>query len=217
MQPLYHRKNTKEGQFIDISLLDCLVSYNGLVEPAGLGKKSDRTGNHHSLLSPFGLFRGRHESMIICAPNPKLWALLCEVMGRQEMLKDPFFATGPDRANNLGQLVEQVEAWLKEFPTIKEPLALLEAAGIPCAKVNTTADLLEDEHLKTRGIITELETPDGLPTRSIKSRGNPFKFSNIKPVLKKAPNLGQHQDELLQSAGYDDAQIDEFKKRWKVS
>ena len=156
-------------------------------------------------------------SMIICAPNPKLWALLCEVMGRQEMLKDPFFATGPDRANNLGQLVEQVEAWLKEFPTIKEPLALLEAAGIPCAKVNTTADLLEDEHPKTRGIITELETPDGLPTRSIKSRGNPFKFSNIKPVLKKAPNLGQHQDELLQSAGYDDAQIDEFKKRWKVS
>jgi len=214
---LYHRKNTGSGQYIDISLLDCMVSYNGFVETAGIGKNPTRTGNHHSLLAPFGVFNGRSESIIIGAPNPKLWTLLCDVMGKSEMATDPAFATGSDRLQNMDQLVDLVETWLKSFSNINEPLALIEEAGIPCAKVNTTTDLLEDEQLKAREMITDLETPDGMPTRSIKARGNPFKFSEVRADMKKPPALGQHQNEILKSVGYDDAKIAELKTRWRVS
>lgn len=110
-----------------------------------------------------------------------------------------------------------VETWLQTFSNIAEPLALIDQSGIPCAKVNTTADVIEDVQLKARGMITELEMPDGLPTRKIVSRGNPFKFSEVKAVLKKPPTLGQHQDEILQSVGYDEAKIAELKSKWHLS
>jgi CoA:oxalate CoA-transferase len=214
---LYHRKCTGVGQHVDIALLDCLVSFNGLIEPAATGRKPTRTGNHHSMLAPFGLFNGSNGSVIIGAPNPKLWTLLCNVMGKGEMAKDPLFATGPDRIKNMDKLIELVETWLKTFSDIAEPLELIDQAGIPCAKVNTTAEVLEDEQLKARGMIAELETPDGLPTRKIIARGNPFKFSEVKAVLKKPPVLGQHQDEILQSVGYDEAKIAELKSKWNLS
>ena len=214
---LYHRKCTGIGQHVDIALFDCMVSFNGFVETAGTGRKPTRTGNHHSLMCPFGLFNGSNGSIIIGAPNPKLWALLCDVMGRGEMAKDPLFITGTDRLKNLDKLIVMVETWLKTFPNIDEPLALIDKAGIPCAKVKTTAEVLEDEQLKARDMITELEMPDGLPIRKIRARGNPFKFSEVKAVLKKPPLLGQHQDEILKSVGYDETEIAELKNKWHLS
>lgn len=101
---LYHRKCTGFGQHVDIALFDCLVSFNGLIEPAGTGGKPTRSGNHHSLLAPFGLFNGTGGSVIIGAPNPKLWALLCNVMGKAELTKDSLFATSSDRVKKPGQV-----------------------------------------------------------------------------------------------------------------
>ena len=214
---LYHRKCTGIGQHVDIALFDCMVSFNGFVETAGTGRKPTRSGNHHSMMCPFGLFNGSNGSIIIGAPNPKLWALLCDVMGKGEMTKAPLFATGTDRLKNLDKLIVMVETWLKTFSNIDEPLALIDKAGIPCAKVNTTAEVLEDEQLKARRMISDLEMPDGLPTRKIRARGNPFKFSEVKAVLKKPPLLGQHQDEILKSVGYDETEIAELKSKWHLS
>lgn len=214
---LYHRQNTGVGQYIDISLLDCMVSFNGLVESAGLGRKVTRTGNHHGLLAPFGLFQGTGGSVIIGAPNQKLWAALCTVMGKPELAVDPLFATAPERLKNLESLVGEIETWLKTFANVDEPLALIDKASIPCAKVNATADLLKDVQLIERGMITEMEMPDQMPTRKIKARGNPLKFSAVKAEMKKPPNLGQHEAEILSLLGYDASSIETLKNKWSVS
>lgn len=214
---LYHRQRTGVGQYVDISLLDCLVSYNSMLEPAAVGEKVTRSGNHHGMVAPFGVFNGRSASIVIAAPNPKLWSLLCRVMGKPELIKNPEFATGADRTANIDKMIEVVETWLKSFVDISEPLALIEQAGIPCARVNKTAEVLQDKQLKMRGMIREIETPDGLPTRKIFGRGNPFMFSEVKADLKKSPQLGQHQDEILESIGYDEAKIAELKGKWKLS
>jgi crotonobetainyl-CoA:carnitine CoA-transferase CaiB-like acyl-CoA transferase len=213
---LFHRSITGIGQYVDIALLDCLASFNGLIESAGLGKTPTRTGNHHGQLAPFGLFRGNGGSVIIGAPNPKLWSSLCRLMGKRELADDPMFCTSAARIKNLNQMVAEIENWLKTFTTVDEPLALIDQAGIPCAKVNKTADLLADRQLQAREMITELETPDGLATRTIKARGNPFKFSAVKADMKKPPNLGQHQDEVLQSIGCSQAMIARLKEKWDV-
>jgi crotonobetainyl-CoA:carnitine CoA-transferase CaiB-like acyl-CoA transferase len=214
---LYHRECTGKGQHVDIALLDCMASFNSYIDVAGIGVKPTRTGNHHPFLVPFGMFTGYDGSVIIGAPNPKLWMLLCNVMGKSEMAEDPLFAKGPDRLKNLDKLKVLIEDWLQTYPNVDEPLALIEAAGIPCAKVNTTAEALENEQLKAREMITEMETPDGMPTRKIRVRGNPFKFSEVKAVLKKPPALGQHQNEILKSVGYDETKINELKNRWHVT
>jgi len=69
-----------------------------------IGIKPTRTGNHHPFLVPFGMFTGNDGSVIIGAPNPKLWMMLCNVMGKSEIAKDPLFATGADRLKNLDKL-----------------------------------------------------------------------------------------------------------------
>ena len=57
-----------------------------------------------TFLVPFGMFTGNDGSVIIGAPNPKLWMMLCYVMGKSEIAKDPLFATGADRLKNLDKL-----------------------------------------------------------------------------------------------------------------
>jgi crotonobetainyl-CoA:carnitine CoA-transferase CaiB-like acyl-CoA transferase len=70
---LYYREMTGKGQYIDISLLDCMVAMNGQVEIAAVGENPTRVGNHHPSLTPFGLFNGKTSSVIICAPSNNLW------------------------------------------------------------------------------------------------------------------------------------------------
>lgn len=213
---LYHRERTGKGQHIDIALLDCLVSMNGSVEPAGLGRKPTRSGNHSPVLTPFGIFQGNGEAVIICAPAQKPWQSLCEVMGRKDMIDDPLFLNNATRAGNQVLLVAAIDKWLQTFDNVDEPLALLDKAGVPCAKVNSTADLLENRQLQAREMITDLEMPDGISVKSIKARGNPLKFSEAKAVLRKAPTLGQHQGEVLASLGYDVAIIAAMKEKWRL-
>lgn len=214
---LYYRQRTGKGQHIDIALLDCLVSMNGNVDVAGLGMQPTRTGNHSTALAPFGLFQGNGEAVIICAPAQKLWIALCALMGRKEMIEDPLFSNSGARAKNLAPVVAAIEEWLQTFADIDEPLGLMDRAGIPCAKVNSATDVLHNEQLQMRGMITEIETPEGVSPPRVTTRGNPMKFSAAEAVLKRAPALGQHQDEVLKSIGCDEALIAELKNRWNLS
>lgn len=213
---LYYRQVSGKGQYIDIALLDCVVSFNGLIETASIGKRPTRAGNHHVSMAPFGVFSGNDGSLVICAPSPRMWEKLCEAMGKSELANEPRFKTGADRLKHLNQLIKEIETWLKSFDKVDIPLSLLDAAGIACCKVSTTNEVLDDEQLKSRGMIMELETPDGVPTRKIRARGNPWKFSETQAVLKKAPNLAQHEDEILKRLGYDDRTISMLKEKWSI-
>jgi crotonobetainyl-CoA:carnitine CoA-transferase CaiB-like acyl-CoA transferase len=213
---LFHRERTGNGQHIDISLLDCLVSMNGSVDVAGLGMNPTRTGNHTSAAAPFGVFQGNGAAVAICAPAQKPWNSLCALMGRMDLLVDPLFSSIGARGSNRQLLIAEIEKWLHSFADIDEPLRLMDNAGIPCAKVNSAADVLENEQLQARGMVTELETPIGVSPARVRTRGNPLKFSAATAVLNKAPALGQHQEEVLRSIGYDETAIAELKQRWEV-
>ncbi len=214
---LYHRERTGEGQQIDISLLDCLWAINGSVEIAGVGRKITRSGNHHGALAPFGIYQGTGGALIVCAPAAGPWKALCDLMGRPDMVEDPLFSNSGARVKNLGQLVPVIEGWLKSFADTDEPLALMDKAGIPCAKVNSTTQALDNEQLLARDMIVDLETPDGVAVKTIKARGNPMKFSAGKAEQRKAPALGQHEDEILETIGYDAAAIARVKSKWGVN
>lgn len=214
---LYYRERTGRGQQIDISLLDCLVGINGMIEIAGVGKKPTRSGNHHGSMAPFGVYEGSAGSLIICCVAQGPWKSLCILMGRPELFEDPGFANTGMRVKNLAPLVMAIEGWLKSFPNVDEPWRLMDEAGIPCAKVNTTNQALENPQLLAREMIIDLATPDGVTQESIKARGNPLKFSADKATPSKAPALGQHEAEILSSIGYDDAAVSRVKEKWSIA
>lgn len=213
---LFHRERTGEGQHIDISLLDCMVSMNGAIDLAAYGINVTRSGDHSLYLPPFGMFKGKDEAVVICAPGKSPWTALCNAMGRQDMIENPMFSTTAARAKNIRELIDIIENWLKSFNDIEEAIRIMERTGVPCAKVNSCAEVLQNQQLKARNMFVELETPTGISPDRIKTRGNPLKFSTVRAIMKKPPLLGEHQDEVLKSIGYDEIRIATLKNRLNI-
>lgn len=215
---LYHRERTGKGQYMDISLIDCLVSYNHYVEGVSVGAKPTRSGNNAPGAAPFGLFKGKENRfVVICAINPKHWGLLCNAMKRPEMIDDPEFNSVGARVKNVKKVTEIIEGWLCSYENIDIPAKILDEAGVPCSKVNSTSDLVTDEYMLSRGMIVDFPMPEGMSVKSIKARGTPFRFSEDEAVFGVSPKLGQHEDEVLKSIGYSSSAIADLKKKWEIA
>lgn len=213
---LYHRKCTGEGQYIDIALLESLVNQNGFFEMASvLGRKPTRVGQHHTTICPYGVFAGSHgQSAVICAPNDKLWGLLCGVMKRNDLNKDPDFL-GANRTKNSKRVISLLENWLCNFDDINEAITLMDAAGIPCCTVQATADLIHNEHLQARGAFVEIDTPPSYKeVKKLTIRGPWIKFSKTPMEPSRSSDLGEYNHEILSGLGYSIDQIDGMQQIW---
>lgn len=193
---LFYRERSGKGQYIDVSLLECLVASNDYCEAAFLGMDAYRNGNHHGLVAPYGAFIGNNGSIIVGALNQKLWGKLCRLIERPDMAEDPRFDTVFKRVKALDEVIDAIETWLRKFDNVVEPARLIMEQGIPCAKVNTTYDLQKDPQLLHRGMITELKTPE-LSMGKVTARGVHLKFSETPGELGIAPKLGEHTHEIL--------------------
>lgn len=136
-------------------------------------------------------------------------------MNKPELIDDIQYATGPNRLKNIEQVVDIITTWLDSFPQIENAVALMEEKGIPCAKVRTTAELVDHAQLIARDMIVDLDMPNGMLTKSLKIRGNHLKFSAHKAVLKRPPNLGEHTKEVLLELGYAASEAEAFIQNWQ--
>ena len=140
-------------------------------------------------------------------------------MDKVEEGNAPDIVTQDKRVANIPRVVEFVESWLKGFEDIQTAADLLEQAGIACAKVKTTQELLNDEHVLARGAIVDLPTPPaaaaaGVPT--IKARGPWVKFSKTPATfVGGAEDLGQSNYTILTRYGLDKEEIDALESRWR--
>jgi len=215
---LFHRKNTGEGQYIDVSLLEGLVNQNGFFEMASVvGKNPTRIGQHHVTLCPYGVYSGKNgQSAVICAPNNKLWQKLCGIMGREDILKNPDFSSGSARTKNQKLVIQIIEEWLSVYDNISDAVKLMDEAGIPCCLVKSTKDLLDDEHLAARGMFVEIDTPPSYKkVKKLKIRGPWVKFSKTPMEPSRSSDLGEYNYEVLGALGYSREDIDQFQQTWK--
>ena len=214
---MYYREITGKGQHIDISLARVLMWMAARFDFVYNGQQECRSGNYHTTLAPYGIFSGNNgESIIIGALNQNLWTKLCNVMGRPELAGDPKFITNDKRCENLREVVEIIETWLKSLDKIEDAQKLLMDAGVPCAKVYSNEDVYNDPHFNESGWITTVPAPDGItsiPGRIFPS--NPVTFSEVQPVYGKAPNLGQNNHEILEKLGYTSEEVDRMEREWE--
>lgn len=215
---LYHRAVTGKGQHIDISLVRALLWMAAKMDHKVTGgPMQTRTGNHHSNLAPYGVFKGNNgETIVIGVLSAKLWDLFCKTIGKPELVADPRFVSNDKRVENKAAMIELIEDWLKTFEHISDAAQLLMDAGIPCAKIYNMKDIENDPHYKECGWIADMPMADGMT--SLRTRPfptNPFGFSGFAPEYKKAPALGEHNHEILESLGYTAEEIDEMEQRWE--
>ena len=214
---LYYREVTGEGQQIDISLARSLMWMAAKLDQNITGEMAHRTGNHHSNLAPYGVFRGNNgESCIIGALSTKIWDSLCDLIGRPELAQDPKFVSNDKRVENKAELIEILESWLRTFDHISDAIDAMMKAGVPCAKIYNMHDIDVDPHYNECGWIADMPLAgDGTTFKTRRFPTNPFRFSAFEAEYKKAPALGADNHEVIEKLGYSAAEIDEMEKEWE--
>lgn len=187
---------TGRGQFLDVSLVDAQTTW--LANLGGTffatGERPPRLGNAHPTVTPYQPVRAKNKTMIIAVGNERLWQRFCGILGVEEtLMTDPRFATNAVRNEHRAALIEALEPILAERDA-EAWIEALVAAGIPAGPINFPDDTLTDEHIKSRGMIVELEHPlIGL----VRSIGFPVRFSSTGPTYRRhPPRLGEHNDEI---------------------
>jgi crotonobetainyl-CoA:carnitine CoA-transferase CaiB-like acyl-CoA transferase len=194
---LFHRQRTGEGQFVEVPMLECVVSFN-LVEnmfghtfdpPTGQWSYT-RSANPHRRPFP------TKDGYIGLLPyTDQQWDQFFEVAGWSETIsQDPRFTDFRTRAANIAALYAMVGE-VTSSRTTDEWLALLKPLQIPVVKMNRLDDLFDDPHLDAVGLFERHQHPDAGPYISIRP---PVRYSASPANIRRhPPRLGQHTDEVL--------------------
>ena len=155
-------------------------------------------GKHHHSLCPFGIFDAKDGGVAIAAPMPAQWEILCQEMGRPELVDDERTKDFAARRKNR----EFVEGVVSEWTGALTRDQVVEALGgkVPCGPVQTAADIFESPHTAVREMVAEVELPgDNEPVRIV---GSPIKYTETKTgVRSRAPLLDEHREEILAEFG----------------
>jgi crotonobetainyl-CoA:carnitine CoA-transferase CaiB-like acyl-CoA transferase len=166
-------------------------------------------GNDHPNLAPYGPVPCADRPLVLGAGNDRQFRRLCAAVGRDDLAVDPRFATNADRLAHRAALADALAATLRGAPAAAWQ-ARLEAAGVPCAQVNTLDAVFTDPQVVASGLVVEVDGPAG-PLRLV---GSPLLVDGARPpVLRPPPRLGEHTDEVLAALGLDTDTIAALRAR----
>lgn len=211
MAALHYREKSGEGQYIDISMLDAQVAW--LTYQAAFffanGEAPKRMGAAHPTLVPYQAFMCNDGKYInVAVGSERIWERFCKGMGREDLKDHPDYATNSVRVNNRGAIVSMLQEIFLTRP-VTEWVEDLQAANVPCGPINDLADVFADPQVLARNMYLEMPHPT---LGSIKQTGLPIKFSLTPGGLDRHPPLlGEHNQEILQSLGYSDADVQSLK------
>ena len=190
------RDLTGVGQHVDVALLDTAVSFliTAIPEYLLLGKKMSRRGNRDRYCAPANLFRAKDGRWVfIASATDALFPRLLKVMGREEILKDPRFAKNDARMKHVDEGEALLADWVK-LRTADDVVGLVRGAGLPCAKVATIDEVVDDPQVRHREMLVEIEHPT---VGRFPMHGLNVHYSDTRQTIRRAPPLlGQHNEEV---------------------
>ncbi|MDW5444155.1 CaiB/BaiF CoA-transferase family protein [Polaromonas sp. SM01] len=211
-----HRRESGEGQYIDMSLLDCIVSINSYqaINYFLSGKIPQRMGNAHSNMVPYQVFRCKEGDIIIAVGNDGQYAAFCKVIERPQLATDPLYTSSAQRNRNRTTLIPLIaEAMLAR--TMEEWVTLLEANNVPCGPINDMKQVFEDPQVRHRDMQLSLPHNTGVQAPSV---ANPIRLSAT-PIRyeRSAPTLGEHNHAILRDRlGLSDERMADLQARGVV-
>lgn len=187
---LYDRERTGSGASLHVAMIDALGEW--MSQPAYYSRYGERpclrTGARHPSISPYGPYPTADGTIFLGVQNQREWAVLCrEVLGRQDLIDDPRFATNNDRVMHDTELTRLLVEAFRER-TAHETVALLDQFGIANARMRTPAEFTEHPQLEARDRWRAVETPGGVMNALIP----PVETSGWEPAMGPVPILGEH-------------------------
>ena len=126
-----------------------------------------------------------------------VWAKICKVIGQEDWITDPLYATPPARLPHLKDIFARIEQWTMT-KTKFEAMDILNELDIPCGPILSMKEIAADEGLRATGTVVEVDHPQRGKYLSV---GNPIKMSDSPTEVTRSPLLGEHTDEVLAQLG----------------
>ena len=208
---LLEREQSGEGQWVQSSLLQAAIQLLDFqaARYTMLGEVAEQQGNDHPTSMPTSAYKTADGYMNVAAAGSQMWKRLCQVLEKPELFDHPDYADADGRARNRKALNAAIEAQLVR-KTTAEWTEILNRAGIPSGPIYRMDQVFADPQVKHLGVAAEVESPK---LGKFKIINQPVKLSRTPAKLVTAtPERGEHTNEVLREAGYDDAAIADLRR-----
>ncbi len=206
-----HRDRGGGGQKVDISMLHSMMHnvdgafeyYNNLGEVPGRGGKN-------GFFEPDMLYGATEATdgwiaVALVLYNERTWRAYCDLLDRPGLLEVEKYQTDDGRMDDIAELTAEFEDWVAEH-TVEEALDALDEVGIPACKHNDVEEAANLDQVAHDEIFREVPHPK---YDELTLTDTPLSMSESQPEIERhTPVLGEHNEEILQGLGYDDAEIE---------
>lgn len=201
-----HRRNTGQGQYIDVAMMDGCVPFNSIDGASFLvsGKQPEREGERLNGGCVYDFYETKDEQyMSVGSLEPQFWSRFCMAIGREDLIEGTVW---PEN-------VEEVKAQIRGIFKTKTREEWVEVFAEYDACVQPVLDLkealLEDEQIRAREMVVEVDLPlhDGV---KVKQLATSIKMSECPCIYEQAGYpAGYHTKEMIERLGLDYAKLEE--------
>ena len=203
---LVRRGRTGQGEAVGASLNNAMIGMLGFLAANyfATGEPPARSGNDHAIVSPYGMFRTKDGEIAIAPSQEQSYQRLIDALDAPELRDDPRFRSNDLRVANRAAINAAIEDRLKAGAS-DYWIERLNAAGVPCDRVKTLAQVFADPQTVEQQMVLEAEHPGHGRVRML---GFPIKFREAPCRLSRpAPDLGADSDAVLAELGYSPEEI----------
>ncbi len=206
MAALRARDETGRGQMVEGALLRTALTYfsTALIEESVLKLDRQPTLNRSQTAGPSDIYRTTDGWVTVAVNGDPLFRRVARLIGAEEWIADPRFASDKSRGDNGAVISERVQAWCATRSSA-EVITAFEAARVPAGPVYHLHETLADPHVRAGGFFTDVDYP-GIGTAPVAA--TPVKLHGTPgEIRKRPPTLGEHNDEVLSELGYSAEEI----------
>ncbi|HTY69705.1 MAG TPA: CoA transferase [Alphaproteobacteria bacterium] len=207
---LLEREVSGRGQWLHTSLLQAQIFMLDFQASRWLMKHdvAKQAGNDHPTSIPTGVFKTKDGHINLAVTGGKIWERFCRVVGGEEWMKDPNFATSAARSKNRAAMNEAINA-RTATETSATWIARFNEAGVPCGPIYSIDQVFADPQVRHLGIAQALDKVGKGPVEYV---GQPVVLTRTPShVAAHPPALGQHTDEVLHELGLDAATVEKLR------
>jgi formyl-CoA transferase len=210
------RERTGKGQKVEVAMQEAVFNF---VRVPMMGtyitnEPTPRAGNRLASGAIGDIYKcapgGPNDYVYMLCTTPEMFEAMCRTIGRPEVFEDPRFRDRRERVKYIDELSRIIEDWTSRRPK-HEVMRLMGEAGVPCGAVLDSVELLNDPHMRERGMVVTVDHP---ARGKFTMPGCPVRLEDSPVEVKAAPLLGQHNDEVYgELLGYSAADLASLKEQ----
>jgi len=192
---LYRRTLTGLGEYIDVCLVDSIVSFVAprIVSYLATGELPRPDANRTTPIAIYQPLKTKDSYLNMGIGNDRIWERVCKLLGLEELLEVEAYKTNESRKINRSEIVSRLEEVLQTKDT-HYWFEYLSEKGVPCGPINYIDSVVEDPHIRSRGMIIDVEDKE---LGMVPQVGSPWKLVTTQEKIHQAPpRIGEHDEEV---------------------